>query len=294
MKADWNDLQVFLAIERGRTAREAAERLQCSHSTILRRLEAFELRLGSRLFDRTPEGFQITDAGDTILCRAQQIEAEMLELERLVDGNDKQLEGNIRLTVPPPVAQFLLLPVLVEFKKHYPLIDIDLVSTYKYTDLSRRDADIAIRFTHTPDEHLIGRKLPEFMDAIYASPSYLRKHWKKGQPVNPHWIGWSDTAMFKTRVKKTQFSKASIAWSMPSMPLIVEATKQGMGMSLLPTIVGENVAGIKRVPDSSFVKGKPAWIMRHPDLRRLERARVFTDFVTEAIFNNEILREGKS
>lgn len=72
MKTDWNDLQFFLAIDRGRTAREAAERLKCSHSTVLRRLDTFEKRIGSRLFDRTPEGFRITDAGESILGCAQQ------------------------------------------------------------------------------------------------------------------------------------------------------------------------------------------------------------------------------
>lgn len=146
MKTDWNDLQVFLAIDRGRTARDAAQRMLCSHSTILRRLSAFEQRIGSRLFDRTPDGFQITEAGGIIRARAQQIEAEILELERSIDGGDTQLKGQIRLTVPPPIAQFLLLPILVSFKDQYPLIDIELVSTYGYTDLSRRDADIAIRF----------------------------------------------------------------------------------------------------------------------------------------------------
>lgn len=220
------------------------------------------------------------------------IEAEMLEFERMVDGIDTQLEGSIRLTVPTPVVQFLLLPVLAKFKKLYPLIDIELVSTYGYTDLSRRDADIAIRFTHKPDEHLIARRLPDFVDAIYASRAYLKKHCKNGGLTSPEWIGWSDTEMFKTRVKKTQFSKAGIAWSMPSMPLQVEATKQGMGIALLPTIVGENTAGIIRVPNTDTFKGRPAWIMRHPDLRRLERARLFTDFVAEAIFSHEKLLSG--
>ena len=81
---------------------------------------------------------------------------------------------------------------------------------------------------------------------------------------------------------------------MPSMPLQVEATKQSMGISFLPTIVGENTTGIKRVPDTDTFKGRPAWIMRHPDLRRLERARVFTDFVAEAIFSHEKLLSGST
>ena len=70
MQSDWNDLQVFLAVERGKTAREAANQLKCSHSTVLHRLEAYEMRIGAKLFDRTPDGFQLTEAGSRIVGHA--------------------------------------------------------------------------------------------------------------------------------------------------------------------------------------------------------------------------------
>ena len=128
MRNDWNDLQIFLALERGGTARAAGARLKVSHSTISRRLEAMEQRFGTKLFDRTPDGFVPNASGARILARAQQIEAEMMELERSVIGNDIRLQGDIRLTAPPPVTEYILLPMLEQFQKDYPLITIELNS----------------------------------------------------------------------------------------------------------------------------------------------------------------------
>lgn len=93
MQSDWNDLKIFLALEREGTARAAAGRLKISHSTVSRRIDALETRFGTKLFDRTPEGFVINALGARILARAQQIEAEMIELERLVVGDDVRLQG---------------------------------------------------------------------------------------------------------------------------------------------------------------------------------------------------------
>ena len=287
MQSNWNDLQVFLAIERGKTAREAAERLKCSHSTILRRLDAFEKRIGARLFDRTPDGFLLTDAGARIVGRAQQVEAEMLELERMVDGNDVRLKGPIRLTVPPPVAQFLVLPMLAKFRNLFPLIDIELFTTYLYSDLSRRDADIAIRFSEAPEEHLIGRPLPPFRDAIDAHPNYIAENWEGTEPASPAWISWSDKSTFITRVKSTPCAKAPISWAAPNMALQVEAARQKMGMAFLPCIVGDSDSVLERVPNSGTYDSRPAWLLTHPDLRTMERVRVFSKFLAEEIFAHE-------
>ncbi len=280
MRNDWNDLQIFLALEREGTARAAATRLKCSHSTISRRLDALESRFGTKLFDRTPEGFTVNASGARILARAQQIEAEMLELERSVIGDDIRLQGDIRLTAPPPLIEFLLLPILQAFRDQYPLINIELVPSYGYADLSRRDADIAIRFSEKPDDHLVGRRLPEFRDSIYASPAYIAAHWPDGKP---EWISWADDAAFAKHIKATPFPKASTSWRIPSLHLQAEAAAQGLGMASLPIMMGDSNPRLVRVPDAGVQSSRPAWLLTHPDLRRMERVRVFAKFLAEAI-----------
>ncbi len=280
MRNDWNDLQIFLALEREGTARAAANRLKCSHSTISRRLDALETRFGTKLFDRTPDGFTVNASGARILARAQQIEAEMLELERSVIGDDIRLQGDIRLTAPPPLIEFLLFPMLRDFRDQYPLINIELVPSYGYADLSRRDADIAIRFSDKPDDHLVGRRLPPFRDSIYATPDYIAARWPDGQP---EWISWADSAAFAKHIKATPFPKAPINWRVPSLHLQAEAAAQGLGMASLPVMMGDNNPRLARVPDAGVQDGRPAWLLTHPDLRRMERVRVFAKFLAEAI-----------
>lgn len=284
MFSDWNDLQVFLALEREGTARAAAARLKVSHSTVSRRLDALETRFGTKLFDRTPDGFLVTASGARILARAQQIEAEMLELERSVIGDDIRLQGEIRLTAPPPVVEFLLFPILKAFRDMYPLISIRVVSTYGYADLSRRDADIAIRFSEKPDDYLVGRRLPEFRDSIYATPEYIAAHWRDGEAVTAAWVGWTNETGFASHAGKTPFSNAPVAWRLPSLHLQAEAACQGLGMASLPALMGDANPRLRRVPGAGLQSGRPAWLLTHPDLRRMERVRVFAKFLAEAIF----------
>ena len=258
----------------------------------MRRLDAFETRIGAKLFDRTPDGFLLTEAGSRIVGRAQQVEAEMLELERLVDGHDVRLKGPIRLTVPPPLAQHLILPILAEFKKAYPLISIELVVTFAYSDLSRRDADLAIRFADEPEDHLVGRRLPPFRDAIFASPDYVSAHWPLRKGSAPQWVSWTDQTLFRKRAEITPFGDNLIAWSMPTITLQAEAARQGMGMAFLPCIVGDGDLSLQRVPKSGLYDGRPAWLLTHPDLRRMERVRVFSKFLAQQILKQEAFVSG--
>ena len=283
MQNDWNDLQIFLALERGKTAREAGARLKVSHTTISRRIDAMEKRFETRLFDRTPDGFVPNAAGARILARAQQIEAEMLELERLVVGSDVRLQGDIRLTAPPPVSEYLILPMIAEFKRQYPLITIDLESKYGHADLSRRDADLAIRFSKEPDDYLVGRRLPVFRDAVFASPDYIAEHWDGAAPIDPEWIGWPTDGPLFERARKASFPKAKVNWIMPNLNLHAKAAATGLGMASLPCIIGDQFPGLVRVPGGQFTDSHPGWLLTHPDLRRMERVRVFAKFLHEAI-----------
>lgn len=293
MKYDWNELQVFLAVERGGTARAAGARLKCSHSTTLRRLDTFETRLGVKLFNRTPEGFSLTGAGEKILAKAQQIEAEMLEIERVVTGSDLQLKGLIRLTVPPPVAESLLLPVLTSFKNQYPEIEIEVVSTYEYSDLSRRDADIAIRFSDVPDDYLVGRRLPPFRDSIYATPKYIEKHCSESATEKPQWIEWDSHELFRRRISTSKYANHPSSWRFPTLPLQIVAAEQGLGMAFLPCLLGSTNPHLERIPDAELIDSPPGWILTHPDLRRMERVRVFSQHLYDAFCGQKHLFGGE-
>jgi DNA-binding transcriptional LysR family regulator len=283
MALDWNDLKVFLALERGGSARTAALQLGTSHSTVLRRLQSLEDGLGAKLFDRTPDGLILTGPGARLMVKAQQIEAEIVEVERDVRGADIRLQGLIRLTVPPPVAKYLLLPHLARFRQHYPEIDLEVAATYGYSDLGRRDADIAIRFSETPDDHLVGRQLPTFRDAVFASQAYVEVNFRTADNSSAVWIGWPEAARFAARISRTPFAFYPVGWRLPGLELQAEAARQGHGIALLPCIMGDRDPLLVRVPGTGTYETLPAWLLTHPDLRRMERVRVFARFLAKAI-----------
>ncbi len=283
MPLDWNNLKVFLAVERGGSARAAATHMGASHSTVLRRLQALEKALGTKVFDRTPDGLVITGHGERLLVKAQQIEAEVLEVERDVAGADIVLQGLVRLTAPPAVLKHLLLPALGAFRVDFPEIDLDVIATDAMTDLSRRDADVAIRFSKAPDDHLVGRRLPTFNDAIYVAREQMDETTHTDQSSNLGWISWPNEEQFRQRISTSPFAKAPVHWRLPDLELQAQAARDGLGMALLPCIIGDRDDRLQRLVPGFTQPTLPAWLLQHPDLRRLERVRVFSQFLYQAI-----------
>ena len=117
---EWDDLRVFLAVLRGRSARAASKLMGVSHSTVSRRLQSMEQQLGVKLFVRQPEGFVLTEVGETMVDRAERVESEILSLEREVFGRSALPSGPVRISAPPLLAQHLLMPILAEFADLFP------------------------------------------------------------------------------------------------------------------------------------------------------------------------------
>ncbi len=290
---DWDDLRVFLAIYRQQTVRSAAKTLGVSHSTTFRRIANLETKLGARLFDRTPEGFILTAAGERALEHAERIEGDVIGLERDVFGQDTRLAGPIRITLPPPIAQFLVMPHLVEFGRLYPEIEIEMESTYAFTDLSRRDADIAIRVSRAPDDYLVGRRLPDMAEAVYATPEYVARHTFTGDDPTARWIGWRDKEKVPNWIKKSNYPRCQTHWRLPNMLVQLEAAKAGLGMGIVSCFIGDMEPTLMRVPPGELYQSMPGWVLTHPDLRTTERVRVCVRFLVEAINSHEALITGQ-
>ena len=195
---NWNDLRVFLALARAGSVRASAVRLTVSHSTVVRRIEALEASLGVRLFERLAMGYTLTPAGEAMLQRAEKIEDEIHGLELSILGQDAKLSGAIRVTMADALFQHLLAPDLQRFKLAYPDIDIEITASYDVVDLSKREADVAIRFMSNPPEHLVGHRLPNLNVSFYASHEYLKRHNLTADPPTANWIGMDEITAFPT------------------------------------------------------------------------------------------------
>lgn len=289
---DWDDIKVFLALHRGHSVRAASRNLKVSHSTISRRIERFEDDLGARLFDRTAGGFVLTQSGEALLERAETLESEMIVLQRELAGRDAALSGDIVITLTPPVAQYLLMDALVGFTEAHPAIQIELQSSYSIADLGRREADIAVRFLDKPEDNLVGRRLPDFADAAYATDAYISAHSFQGPNATACWIGWDDVQEYPTWLRNTPFPDCRVKWRIPDILNQAAAARAELGMAYLPCFIGDPDTALVRVPPGAIVGSRPGWVLTHPDLRTTSRVRLCVKHIVEAIKAQESLISG--
>lgn len=179
---DWDDLKPFLATAREGSAQGAARLLNLNPTTIARRLEALEHRLGLKLFARAPVGVRLTPAGEVLLAEAERMEAAARALQARAEALRRGLGGVLKVTTLEAMANLLIMPGLRDFGRLYPDIRVDLVVTDETLDLEAGEADVAVRAGMAlPLSDLVARKIVEFDTALYGSWDYVRR---KGVPSN--------------------------------------------------------------------------------------------------------------
>ncbi len=267
---DWDDVRVFLAVMRSQSLREAADHLQVSHPTVRRRLDALEARLALRLFDRRPDGLQATPHALELLPAAEDAECALNEMSRLAQAADPKLRGPVRVTMPDILATHLLMPDFAAFCARWPQVDLQIDATYHLADLSKRQADVAIRVMRhgtLPDDSLAGRKAATSYKAVYGSGDC--------------WIGWNGGEADASWIKTSAFPDLPVrgAFGLPEMQLA--ACQAGMGLAILPCYMGDGLLPRLTEPEPGY----DIWVLVHPDLRRNPRLRLFRDAVFEALRN---------
>jgi len=283
---DWNDLRFALAIARGGTLASAARRLGVNHSTVFRRLNAFEDRLGVRLFERLPEGYVPTPAGERVLARVERVEAEIDGLGREVAGLDERLCGEIRLTTAPNLAYHYVAPWLVDFRARYPELRVDVAVSIEARDLGRREADVALRATSAPPQHLVGRRAAAFPWWVCAGEAWLA--------ANPAPTGMAALAGCPVIGADDAMRRLpAFAWADRHLPAerfvarsgdidtMAALAIAGLGLALLPQ--DQVKPGLARLFPVEPPATTELWLLTHPDLRRVPRIRALVEFLAERL-----------
>lgn len=289
---DWDDYRFFLAVARGTSVRKAANVLGVSHSTVLRRITVFEEVLGVRLFDRMPTGYFTTEAGDDILQSALRLEEEAMAAHRRIAGRDTELSGKISVTMPSVFATHLLMPDLAAFRRMNPGIELEIMPAYTIADLTKREADVAIRISNDPPEDLFGRRILQIAKAAYVCEGYLPNvnHEEELSPLS--WIGWKDVLSSSQWLEESDFPGLAIGAVINDPYATLEAVKEGVGMAILPCFMGDNELGLYRMPPGTLIK-RDLWVLTHEDMRNTARIRKFISFMADAILRHRELLEGK-
>ncbi|WP_370228303.1 LysR family transcriptional regulator [Cognatishimia sp.] len=291
-RLNWNDVNVFLALYRGRSVRAAATELGMSHSTVSRHLTELETCLNAVLFTRSREGLLATKMAQQVFEQAEKVESEVLGFQRVAANLDTVLSGEVRITAPPLLSHVMLVPIIAAFTRRYPGIEIVLKSTYAFEDLMKGEADVAFRAQYNPNDSLVGRRLPDFGERAYASQDYLNDHWFEGDQTNATWIGrgTSDSAM--AWFKNSPFPNATVRHQMTDLQDQAQAALSGLGMASLPCFFGDQINGLVRVPNTKPLASRPVWVLTHPDLRTSERVRTFIRFLVAELNKQKQLITG--
>ncbi len=293
---NWDDLKYALAVAEHKSLAGAARALQVNHTTVLRRINAFEESYGLRLFERLVTGYAMTEPGEELIRSAQEMQGIVHKLERKLTGNDLRLEGVLRVTTCDTLMGSVLPNILTGFNKLHPGITLEVTTGSFVTDLAQRDAHVAVRTGDDVPESLIGRRATDVCFAIYAAPALVEKSTMDGRPEFINWLVPDITlaGMAISRWLRTNVPTESIALRADSLVSLQRAALAGLGFAILPCYLGDSTPGLEKIehPEISALK-TGVWVLSHEDLRRTARVNAFTAFASKELQRLGIFFQGK-
>ncbi|MBY3272945.1 LysR family transcriptional regulator [Rhizobium laguerreae] len=280
---EWSDLKLFLAIARFGTLGAAARSLGLTQPTMGRRLRALETSLGQTLFQRTADGFVLTDEGAAVFSGAERIEEEALAVERVLAGGSRQLDGFLRLSSSDWFGAHALSPVLAEFSQVHPKVEVELLTDSRLLSLSRREADLVFRIQPFTEAEVISRKLIHIEYGVYISRG--APHPEAGDGAGTRLVTMDEAFGDMPDVGWLQrlLPRADIVMRSNSRDVQAALCASGAGLAVLPRPLGDSLATIELVDLGEPPPGRDTWVGYHRDMKRLARLRALLDLVIERL-----------
>ena len=278
---NWDDIRIFLALAREGSVSGAGKLLGVNHTTVARRTAALETTLGTRLFDRSREGYALTQAGENMLPFAEEMESRAQAIDRTAYGRDAALKGPLRITVPYDFANRIVVPAVPEFCKRYPQIDLELLTTTGRLDLAAREADLAIRLTAAPPEYLVGRKLMPLRHGVYVKPAYWKRLRSRGGAQPAVVLFRSERAL--PEWASEHFPDAEVALRTDNLSTMLRAVESGLGLARMPCYEADASRSVRRLDLKLTPSTWGVWMLNHVDLRSTARVRVAREYFAETI-----------
>ena len=282
--ADWNDFHYFLTVALQGSLNSAAKKLGVNHSTVFRRINSLEEKMGVRLFKRLKKGYVPTEAGEEVLEAAQRIEEHVHAIQRKLVGKDIRLSGNLKISTTDTLGYYWLPPYVRRFKAQYPDIVLDIDIRTRYTNLTKREADIVIPVVNKQPDYMVGRKLAPLRVNLYASADYIKQY---GKPE--HLTDFKDhqfllpnealAGLPANRWLRKYVPNSSISAVSDKLSGLYKLAQQGLGITPLPHYVGDSDNTMLKVMELPKSCHHDVWILTHPDLRQTARVRAFMQFM---------------
>ena len=284
---NWDDLRYFLAAARHGQVTAAGQRLGVDQATVGRRIAQLEKRFETRLFDKSPRGYELTAAGERLLSFAEEIEARVESAGEAIAGNAKTLSGAIRIGAPEGVASHLISEGALELCRANPDLDLQIVALPRVFSLSKREVDFAVAVSPPTSGRLKVRRIANYRLHIVASRDYLERH-----PVASRedlfacrGIGYIQDLIFDRELDYIPLVHPGLVPRLTSTSLHVqlEWTRRGAGLCVLPDFIADRHPDLIRVLPQSVSFQRSFWLVVHEDNAHLDRIRRCADAISSAI-----------
>lgn len=290
---DWNDLKYFLAVARHGGLSRAALQLDTSASTVSRHIGALEKRLNMRLFVRLSTGYLLTDAGSELFDRVAEVERSTQAVERRssVAAEADKVTGLVRLAASDSMGVHLVTARLPLLQQRHPGLRVELVLGHAKADLTRREADLALRMLDpavpTSQADHVMHRVASVPFSLYVSSGLVR-----GTAIDtvdwarlPHisWDhSWRHLPVAQWLAQTFADQPPPVFTSNSAMAQMV-AIAAGMGVGVLPDYLARTDTSLVRLAVDTSVLARDLWLIYHRDLRSSRRVQAMRQFIEEML-----------
>ncbi len=305
---DLNDLRCVAAVHELGSLSAAARSLGTSHATVFRCVNELEAELGVRLFERSKGRYVATPAGEELAAAGAAISQTAAKSLLKVVGQDLRPSGTVRITTTESLAQTVLNPALKRCRAQFPQISLQVLIDDQLLDLSKRDADIALRPTAKPPDYLIGKRIAALAFAVYGEKAYLHAH-RELALAQHQWIALGEAQERHRTVKwlaallqAEHLSLDHLSLRCDGFSAVARACADGLGLAVLPCFLGDSLPELQRLPTPDRAPN-PApgaawaselWLLTHPDLRHTARVKAVFQILQAELALQVPLLEGNA
>jgi DNA-binding transcriptional LysR family regulator len=288
---NWDDVRLFLALARSRTVGSAARALGVDASTVSRRLVALEEALSTTLFDRGRDGITATKAAEELLPLAEQVEDTMARFAGAADELEREVTGLVRIASPPDLAETIIVPLLGELFGRYPALRVALDPGEALVDLTRREADLAVRVVRPARGDLVMTRLRTVNWVVVASPKLARRLGTLRSFHDAPWIGWGEAF---SPIPPARWFERHVRGMEPvvrtnSLMAQIASVVAGVGVALVPegNVARKGVVPVKLGTSlreaASELPSEDLYLVTHRALRNVPRVRAVWDLFVERL-----------
>jgi DNA-binding transcriptional LysR family regulator len=282
----WDDLRVFLAVARQSRLMAAGRVLGLDPATVGRRITALEEALGAKLFDRSPQGYAMTEAGRNLMTHAQAMENLAAAASEEVGGHSDRLSGTVRIGAPDGVSNYLLIDACDRLSRDNPDLQVQVVALPRMFSLSKREADLAITVSPPSAGRLTVRKIADYRLRLYGQKALVAGYGDVETIDDLHelrGIGYISDMIFDKELDYYALLGREMEPSLTSNSLIVQLRwcLRGCGLCILPDFVAREHPELAVVLPEDIRLMRSFYLVRHQDDARVARINRMADVVVE-------------